>query len=79
MEVWKALKINLFVFTVISCICAIGAEIYFWFSISSSFWSQVIENDEFQRMAFLFLKPWYGFPFFFLASYLKLKKQKAKS
>ena len=78
MELLKSLKLNLIGFFVISSICAFGAEIYFQVSLSSSFWVYAAEKGELIPMLKMLFYPWVGFPFLFLAFYLKFRKDNGK-
>jgi hypothetical protein len=70
----RAFKLNFIGFSVISLLCALGAEMYFQVRLDSSFWIYATEKDELSGFILCMFKPWIGFPFVLLATYLKFKK-----
>lgn len=74
----RAFKLNFIGFSVISILCALGAELYFQVKLESSFWIYANERGELITVILAVFKPWIGFPFVLLATYLKFKTDSHK-
>ncbi|MAD75931.1 MAG: hypothetical protein CML20_14285 [Rheinheimera sp.] len=74
----RAFNLNLIIFSIISLLCALGAELYFQVRLDSTFWLYANEKGELASFILALFNPWLGFPFALLATYLKFKKDSNK-
>jgi hypothetical protein len=74
----RAFKLNLIVFSIISLLCALWAELYFQVKLDSSFWLYANERSELAGFILGMFNPWIGYPFALFTTYLKFKKDSNK-